>query len=107
MTLRNLTVALIFFGGFSSILCNLDGPLDLTWSFENDTIYWGNIQPFKFTKKVATTLPSGTFYAMNEFCAGEHGGTHLDAPYHFSEKGATVGQIPLHSLIVHGNNFIH
>lgn len=39
---------------------------------------------------------------MNEFCAGEHGGTHFDAPYHFYKNGWTVGQVPLSNLIVPG-----
>lgn len=30
---------------------------------------------------------------------GEHGGTHLDAPYHFNKNGWTVDQIPSHHLI--------
>jgi len=31
-------------------------------------------------------------------CA-EHGGTHVDAPFHFAKDGITVDQIPLKSLI--------
>ncbi len=30
----------------------------------------------------------------------EHAGTHLDAPIHFSETGATVEQIPADTLVV-------
>jgi len=30
----------------------------------------------------------------------EHAGTHLDAPIHFSEAGATAERIPAHSLVV-------
>ena len=30
---------------------------------------------------------------------GEHGGTHLDAPYHFYKEGWTVDQIPPDRLI--------
>lgn len=30
---------------------------------------------------------------------GEHGGTHLDAPYHFNPHGWTVDKIPASSLI--------
>ncbi|KAJ9576986.1 hypothetical protein L9F63_006423, partial [Diploptera punctata] len=41
-------------------------------------------------------------YAANEFEAGEHGGTHLDAPYHFYKQGWKVGDIPLEKLIVPG-----
>lgn len=40
---------------------------------------------------------------MNEFCAGEHGGTHMDAPYHFNKQGIKIGQIPVENLIVSGN----
>lgn len=39
-------------------------------------------------------------YATNDFAAGEHGGTHMDAPYHFSATGQHIGQIPLDRLIV-------
>ncbi|KAI8437451.1 hypothetical protein MSG28_011774 [Choristoneura fumiferana] len=39
-------------------------------------------------------------YAANEFEAGEHGGTHMDAPYHFYKPGKFVGELPLESLIV-------
>lgn len=39
---------------------------------------------------------------MSEFCTGEHGSTHLDAPYHFHKYGWKVGDIPLHNLIARG-----
>lgn len=39
-------------------------------------------------------------YAANEFAAAEHGGTHLDAPYHFYKEGLHVGELPLKNLIV-------
>ncbi|MEE9180532.1 MAG: cyclase family protein, partial [Vicinamibacteria bacterium] len=35
----------------------------------------------------------------NNFCAAEHGGTHLDAPIHFSEGNHTTDQIPLERLV--------
>lgn len=38
-------------------------------------------------------------YAINDFCAAEHGGTHLDAPIHFGQNKWTVGQIPIDHLI--------
>ncbi|XP_053605217.1 isatin hydrolase-like isoform X2 [Plodia interpunctella] len=40
------------------------------------------------------------WYAANDFAAGEHGGTHIDAPYHFHKEGLHVGEIPLEKLIV-------
>ncbi|KAJ8941469.1 hypothetical protein NQ318_015948, partial [Aromia moschata] len=41
-------------------------------------------------------------YAMSEFCAGEHGGTHFDAPYHFYENGWKVGDVSVDRLIAKG-----
>ena len=41
----------------------------------------------------------GHFYAANRYRASEHGGTHVDAPIHFAEKGQTVDQIPIEQLI--------
>ena len=40
---------------------------------------------------------SGHWYASGAFSASEHGGTHLDAPIHFAEKGRSVDQIPLNN----------
>lgn len=39
---------------------------------------------------------------MNEFCMGEHGGTHLDAPYHFNEHGWRVNEIPIERFVANG-----
>lgn len=39
---------------------------------------------------------------MNEFCTGEHGGTHLDAPFHFHKFGWKVAEIPIYRLLAHG-----
>jgi kynurenine formamidase len=47
----------------------------------------------------AGKTPAGYFYAANTFCTPEHGGTHLDAPIHFFEKGLTADKLPLEQLI--------
>lgn len=44
----------------------------------------------------------GSWYAANSFESGEHGGTHMDAPYHFYETGWQIGDIPLERLIGKG-----
>ncbi|XP_045535392.1 kynurenine formamidase [Papilio machaon] len=74
--------------------------IDLTYPFDNQTIYWPGSQEFQFTKKIAMFQRDGSWYAANDFTAGEHGGTHIDAPYHFSVNGQQVGQIPLNKLII-------
>ena len=37
--------------------------------------------------------PAGYFYSSANYAANEHGGTHLDAPIHFHEAGATVDHV--------------
>ena len=43
--------------------------------------------------------PRGYWYAAGHYSASEHGGTHIDAPIHFSRDGTTVDQISLKTLI--------
>ncbi|XP_045460557.1 kynurenine formamidase-like [Harmonia axyridis] len=68
--------------------------IDLTWDFEEKSIYWPGALQFNFTKKIASSR-RGFWYASNEFQAAEHGGTHLDAPYHFDKEGWKVSDIPI------------
>lgn len=97
-------LTLVLLAAFLSLSAGkgLKNVIDLTYPFDNDTLYWTGVQRFEFTKKVANVRENGVFYAMNEFCAGEHGGTHLDAPYHFNKNGRTVGGIGVDNLIVPG-----
>ena len=74
--------------------------VDLTYSFDEHTLYWPNSPSAFELKQLAHGMtPGGYFYASNLFCAPEHGGTHLDAPIHFAEHGVTADAIPLQQLI--------
>ncbi|MGH9367292.1 MAG: cyclase family protein, partial [Thermoanaerobaculia bacterium] len=74
--------------------------VDLTHAFDSQTLYWPTSPTtFALQKLSAGRTPGGWFYSANSFCAPEHGGTHLDAPYHFAEKGVTADRIPLRQLI--------
>jgi arylformamidase len=44
-------------------------------------------------------ISQGNSCNLSELKLGSHSGTHIDAPYHFEEKGIKVDQIPLDSLI--------
>lgn len=50
----------------------------------------------------SNTSDDGGWYAANSFESGEHGGTHMDAPYHFYKSGWQIGDIPLERLIGKG-----
>src|SRR5262245_10649767 len=74
--------------------------VDLSHGFGPRTLYWPT-SPTKSTLEKLTSgqPPGGDFYSANSFCTPEHGGTHLDAPIHFSERGRTVAEIPLEQLV--------
>jgi len=74
--------------------------IDLTYSFDEKTLYWPTA-PSKFELKKLSygETPGGYFYAANSFCTPEHGGTHLDAPIHFAQGAASADQIPVRQLI--------
>ena len=74
--------------------------VDLTWAFDEKTLYWPT-SPSAFEKKELAygPTPGGWFYASNAVCTPEHGGTHLDAPIHFAEGKRTADEIPLEQLI--------
>ena len=73
--------------------------IDLTYTFDSTTIYWPTAEPFHLTVVSARRVPAGYYYAANNFSAGEHGGTHLDAPMHFVERKRSADQIPLNQLM--------
>jgi kynurenine formamidase len=73
--------------------------LDMTYAFDEKTIYWPTADPFKLEKLGWAVSEGGWWYASNKYGASEHGGTHVDAPIHFSEKGKTIDRIPLEEWI--------
>lgn len=73
--------------------------LDLTYPFNRQTIYWPTERGFLLERFHYGLTKKGYFYSAYRFCAPEHGGTHVDAPRHFSEKGYTVAQIPVSDLM--------
>jgi kynurenine formamidase len=74
--------------------------VDLTHSFNDKTLFWPTSPTTFHLEQLAHGMtPGGWFYAANSFSMPEHGGTHMDAPIHFSEKGQTADQVPLERLV--------
>lgn len=73
--------------------------IDLSHTYSDKTVYWPT-EEFGFTK---TTLSEGMtehgFYSAFAISTAEHGGTHMDAPYHFDAGGDTTEAVPLQRLI--------
>ena len=73
--------------------------IDLTHTFDADTIYWPTEKGFELKTRFAGMTDKGYYYEAHSLSTPEHGGTHLDAPVHFAQDGDTVDQIPLERLI--------
>jgi len=74
--------------------------IDLTHAYNERTIYWPTAPTrFRLERLAYGPTPGGYFYASYSFSTPEHGGTHLDAPIHFSERGRTLDEVPLEQLI--------
>jgi kynurenine formamidase len=74
--------------------------IDLSHGYGRATLYWPtSTRKFTLEQDASGPTPGGWFYAANSLSTPEHGGTHLDAPRHFFEKGRTTDQIPLDQLV--------
>ncbi len=73
--------------------------IDLTHTFSEETVYWVTAKEFHLEVVAKGDTDKGFFYAANNFETAEHGGTHLDAPIHFSKGKQSVEEIPLDRLI--------
>ena len=74
--------------------------VDLTHPFNVRTLYWPTSpSTFRLDTLSFGMTPGGFFYSAYTFSSPEHGGTHLDAPIHFSRSGLTADRIPLEQLI--------
>ncbi|MEE9913827.1 MAG: cyclase family protein [Deltaproteobacteria bacterium] len=102
MEARNFFWAVVFSAvlavSATGAVCAAGNPahlLDMTYAYDENTIYWPNATPFKLTSEFQGVTERGYWYAANFYAASEHGGTHVDAPLHFAQKGRTIDQIPL------------
>jgi len=100
--IRHLNCALML--GCVATSVAADGPfavgkwIDLTHDFSTNTLYWPTAKPFTLEVEFHAHTDKGYFYAANRYSASEHGGTHLDAPIHFAEKGKPLDQLTIDQL---------
>lgn len=71
---------------------------DLSHPFDSTTNYWPTNIRFRHDTVTCGINSQGYFYASFKYSAEEHGGTHFDAPLHFSEGGKSIEQVPLEQL---------
>lgn len=59
-------------------------------------VYPGDPSP---SNEKLSSIDSGGLYNLTSFSMCAHNGTHVDAPYHFLNDGATVDKIPLSKTV--------
>lgn len=72
--------------------------IDLTYAFSDKTLYWPTANTFRLDTAFLGVTEKGFYYSAYNYCAAEHGGTHLDAPVHFAKGKWSADQIPLENL---------
>ena len=72
--------------------------IDLSYSFDESTIYWPTAEGFQLDTAFEGETEGGYYYSAFNFKSAEHGGTHLDAPIHFSKGKKATDQLSLDQL---------
>lgn len=73
--------------------------VDLSHDYSRETVYWVTAKEFEKDTVFMGSTDKGYFYSAFNISTAEHGGTHIDAPIHFSENGQSVEELPLEHLI--------
>jgi kynurenine formamidase len=93
-----LLLSVLIAGQASAQSLNPSRLVDLTYPFDETTVYWPNGEGFEYKRTAWGMTPAGYWYSAGQFSCAEHGGTHLDSPIHFAEGRWTVDQIPVQRL---------
>ena len=104
-TPQRITLALLLVLGvflLARLMLPAEAPervVDLSYTYDESTLFW----PTSPTSYELHTVhngdtPDGYFYSAFSFSMPEHGGTHMDAPFHFYREGRPIDQIPLEQL---------
>ncbi len=73
--------------------------VDLSYTFDSETVYWPTAEPFRLEKDFEGVTEQGFYYSAYRYSAAEHGGTHLDAPVHFAKGRHSADEIPIEQLL--------
>jgi len=72
--------------------------IDITMPYRNEGAHWPGDMPY--TYKQLTDIKSGSSVNVGAVSLGVHGGTHIDAPFHYMANGVTIDKMPIESFIL-------
>ena len=70
---------------------------DISRPLSNDLAPWPGDTPFRY--ELSQHLSEACSVNVGAIITSVHNGTHTDAPFHFTGKGATVGKLPLQNYL--------
>ena len=78
--------------------------LDLSYPYNNKTLYWGTSTRFQHKLVYAGPIKEknitlALYYSSYDLTTAEHGGTHIDAPIHFAQGAWAIDDIPAENLV--------
>lgn len=71
------------------------GPINLSIPIHGEMLHWGRRPTYEMVETRAEGLASD----VSRWLIGAHTGTHVDAPSHFVDGGASVDQLSLESTV--------
>jgi arylformamidase len=71
--------------------------IDISLPLHDGMVHWPGDAPFERRKTLA--LADGDACNLSEIRCSAHTGTHMDAPLHFIEQGATIDSLPLDATV--------
>lgn len=88
----------------ATFVCSCSGAIiDLSYDYANDDMVFfpakDLIKPFNMTRGMKGRDPNGNYWEVNNFCTGEHTGTHMDAPRHCVRGLRGINELGLDELI--------
>lgn len=72
--------------------------IDITMPYKNEGAHWPGDAPY--TYKQLTDIKKGSSVNVGAVSLGVHGGTHIDAPFHYMADGVTIEKLPVESFII-------
>ncbi|XP_076042852.1 isatin hydrolase-like isoform X2 [Oratosquilla oratoria] len=78
--------------------CTASRLMELSYTFNVDSPSSPKLRPFEHVVMKKGMNKFGHWVELNDFCASEHSGTHVDAPIHTNKDGWPLERIPLNRL---------
>ena len=71
--------------------------IDISVPVRSGMAHWPGDPDVKLTRTL--DMAKGDICNFTELSFGAHTGTHMDAPLHFVERGASIDQLPVHATV--------